>query len=69
MKTTNQNLKSNTDKSKDTDVVSSKSVSLIINPSDVQIIKNKSGADEILGTGHFGVVKRALWTTFSGSKV
>jgi activated CDC42 kinase 1 len=30
---------------------------------------NNSGGDEILGTGNFGVVKKAVWTTNNGTKV
>ena len=45
-----------------------KGVSYVINPNDVQILKNAKG-DEILGSGNFGVVKKGLWNSPNGSKV
>jgi hypothetical protein len=44
-------------------------VSFIINPNDIEMLKNKSGKDEVLGIGHFGIVKKAVWTTHTGSRV
>lgn len=38
------------------------SVSQIISSSAIEFVKTKSGEDEILGTGQFGMVKKAIWT-------
>lgn len=43
--------------------------SVIIRPSDIQISKDSKGEDEVLGVGHFGIVKKALWITQGNSKV
>ena len=48
--------------------LSTQSVSFIINPNDIKILKSNKG-DDILGSGNFGVVKKAVWTTPNGSKV
>lgn len=48
----------------------SRAVSFLINSTDVEFVKNpKTNEDEILGSGQFGVVKKAIWTTFSRQKV
>ena len=43
--------------------------SVIINQNDIKILKNNRGEDEVLGTGHFGVVKKALWRMPNGLRV
>lgn len=43
-----------------------KPVSVIINPNDIEFIKS---GNEILGSGNFGVVKKAVWSTHEGAKV
>lgn len=37
-------------------------MSQIISASAIEFVKDKSGKEEILGTGQFGVVKKAVWT-------
>ncbi len=46
-----------------------KPVSYLINPADIEITKNAKGKEEILGSGQFGVVKKAIWSTHTGQKV
>ncbi|CAF0851567.1 unnamed protein product [Brachionus calyciflorus] len=43
-------------------------VSFVINPKDIEILKNKNG-EEILGSGNFGVVKKGLWNSPNGTKI
>jgi hypothetical protein len=44
-------------------------VSFIINSNDIEILKTNKGEDEVLGYGHFGIVKKAVWTTHTGSRI
>ena len=37
-------------------------VSYLINPNDIQIVKDNKNEDMILGSGNFGFVKKAIWT-------
>ena len=44
-------------------------VSVLINANDIQIVRNEKGQDEVLGVGNFGIVKKAVWNSHTGSKV
>ena len=35
---------------------------VLIRASDIQILRDSNGEDQVLGLGHFGVVKKAVWT-------
>jgi hypothetical protein len=37
-------------------------VSFLINPNDIQIVRNDKNEEIVLGAGNFGYVKKALWT-------
>lgn len=44
-------------------------MSQIISANAIEFVKNRSGEDEILGTGHFGLVKKAIWTRTPTSRL
>lgn len=41
---------------------------MLIRASDIQIAKNAKGEDIVLGMGHFGVVKKAIWIAHATMK-
>lgn len=43
------------------------STPVLIRSSDIQILRDSKGEDQILGVGHFGIVKKAVWSTSSGT--
>lgn len=49
--------------------IETKPVSVLINPTDIQILKNTKNQDEILGVGNFGIVKKAIWSSHTGCTV
>ncbi|RNA39917.1 activated CDC42 kinase 1 [Brachionus plicatilis] len=43
-------------------------ISIVINPKDIEICKNKTG-EEIIGKGNFGIVKKGIWKSPNGQKI
>jgi hypothetical protein len=59
-------IKSDIDsKGSNSSAASSEPISFIINPNDIEILPETSP----LGSGQFGLVRRAVWTTHKGTKV